>query len=184
MSRIGFSIFLLLISITANAAIVIGNPKGKITLTAIYDYQCPYCHAMYPIITQLIKTNPNLKVKLMPVSVLNQQSLLEAATAIAVAYYSDKFMEFNQAVMTLPPLSQRELNQLLLGLKLAPSIYHKLQSKIVVQELMESLTIMHKWKLKSVPVFLINKTESKANKPIILTGYQSTEILQEAINKC
>lgn len=183
MSRLGFFIILFLISITANAAIVIGNPKGKITLTAIYDYQCPYCHAMYPIITQLIKTNPNLKVKLMPIPVLNQESLLEAATAIAVAYYSDKFMEFNQALMTLPPLSQQKLSQLLLGLKLAPSIYHKLQSKIVMQELMEGLTIMHKWQLRAVPVFLVNKTESKAN-PIVLTGYQSTEILQEAINKC
>ena len=53
---------LVMTSMDCDAAVVVGNPRGEITLVEIFDYQCPHCRDMWPIINLLIKRNPDLRV--------------------------------------------------------------------------------------------------------------------------
>ncbi|TGN61535.1 DsbA family protein [Paracoccus liaowanqingii] len=41
---------------------VLGNPDGDITLTEFFDYNCPHCRTMLPLIQQLVSSDPNLRV--------------------------------------------------------------------------------------------------------------------------
>lgn len=44
------------------AAPVLGNPKGNITLTEFFDYNCPFCRKMVKPIHRLILDDPDLRV--------------------------------------------------------------------------------------------------------------------------
>src|SRR5690349_20637462 len=39
-----------------------GNPKGDATLVEFFDYNCPYCKQMAPIIAQAEDSDPHLRV--------------------------------------------------------------------------------------------------------------------------
>jgi len=41
---------------------VLGNPQGDITLTEFFDYNCPHCRTMLPLISDLVRSDPALRV--------------------------------------------------------------------------------------------------------------------------
>lgn len=41
---------------------VLGNSEGNITLTEFFDYNCPHCRTMLPLVQQLVSSDPNLRV--------------------------------------------------------------------------------------------------------------------------
>ena len=43
---------------------VLGNPRGDITLTEFFDYNCPFCKKIMPKMQQLISTDPGLRLSL------------------------------------------------------------------------------------------------------------------------
>lgn len=181
MSRLGLFSFLLVISLVAKGAIVMGNPKGDISLTEIYDYQCPHCQKMYPLILQLIDQNSDLKVQLLLVPFLNHESLIEAAIGIACAYYTDKFELFNAVAMSHSLKTNQDIKEVLDCLDLNnPKFIAELHSQIVKDQLNDSLRITKKYHITSVPVFLIYQNNIRDS--FILRGEQSLDTLQEFID--
>src|SRR5687768_5039279 len=41
---------------------MIGDPKGNITVAEFFDYQCGHCIHMAPVLENLSKANPHLKI--------------------------------------------------------------------------------------------------------------------------
>jgi protein-disulfide isomerase len=69
--------------------VVLGNPKGDVTMVEFFDYNCGYCkHAMGDMLT-LLKTDPNLRIVLKEFPVLGPGSQ-EAAKVAAAARMQDK----------------------------------------------------------------------------------------------
>lgn len=69
---------------------VIGNPKGSVTLVEFFDYQCSVCQRMAPVIKDLVKNNPNLRVVLKEWPIFGQTSA-NAAKAGLAAMKQNKF---------------------------------------------------------------------------------------------
>ncbi len=81
--------------------VVIGNPKGNVTLVEFFDYNCGYCKHALSDINALVKANPNLKVVLREFPVLGPGSVEAAQVAVAVRMVApDKYMAFHQALLT------------------------------------------------------------------------------------
>lgn len=80
--------------------VVLGNPKGDVTLVEFFDYNCPYCkHAMGDMLT-LLKTDPKLKVVLKEFPVLGPGSVAAARVAVAVRMQDpSKYLEFHQKLL-------------------------------------------------------------------------------------
>jgi protein-disulfide isomerase len=74
-----------------------GNPKGDVTVVEYYDYNCGYCRAVLPIIDQLIKSDPNVRVVYRELPVLAPSSR-DAARASIQAAEQGKFARFHQAL--------------------------------------------------------------------------------------
>jgi protein-disulfide isomerase len=172
---IPLSILTLLVLQQAQAAVIVGNPKGSVTLSFVYDYQCMHCHRMFPLVQKLISDNHDLRVALYPVAVINEYSIFEAAFAIAATRDPKKFKEFTTFLMTHKPVQDQGLQKILHKLKLDdPASEDAAHSQWVQAQILQGLQIMQAANADSVPVFVINNKK-------VLIGEQSYRTLEKAI---
>lgn len=77
-----------------------GNPDGDVTLVEFFDYRCGYCKKFHPVMTELLATDPNIRVVYKEFPILGPQSDLASRAAIA-ALMSDraKYLDFHNALM-------------------------------------------------------------------------------------
>ena len=75
---------------------VIGNPDGDVTLVEFFDYNCGYCRQMGSDLRQMIQADPNLRVVLVELPILSEQSR-EAAEVSIAAFRADpeKYAKFH-----------------------------------------------------------------------------------------
>ncbi|MDR4305601.1 thioredoxin domain-containing protein [Chelatococcus sambhunathii] len=79
---------------------VLGNPKGDVTLVEFFDYNCPYCRRAIKDIDQLIKDDPKLRVVLIELPVIREESLGAAQVSIAVSRVApDRFKDFHDKLL-------------------------------------------------------------------------------------
>jgi protein-disulfide isomerase len=84
--------------------VVVGNPKGDVTLVEFFDYNCGYCkHALVDLL-EMIKTDGNLRVVLKEFPVLGPPSVEAAQVAVAVRMQDKtggkKYLEFHQKLLS------------------------------------------------------------------------------------
>lgn len=62
---------------------VLGNPDGNITLTEFFDYNCPHCKTMLPLMSELVRSDPQLRVVLREWPVFGPGSEFAARASLA-----------------------------------------------------------------------------------------------------
>lgn len=165
----------------ANAAVVAGNPNGSITLAFVYDYQCGYCHEMYPIVQELTQKFPDLKVRMMPVAVINQTSVYEAAAAIA-ATNTNQFWDFSNQVMAEGALTDEQVAAILKQLGLDTVAFQKtMHSQAVEEQLTQGQALMAASGHKGTPLFVIYPSALDPSHSVVVSGAQSLQAMESAI---
>jgi len=71
--------------LSSRGATIIGNPNGRVSLVAFFDYNCPYCRASAGDIQKLVDANPELRVVLREFPILGPDSTATSRLALAVA---------------------------------------------------------------------------------------------------
>ncbi len=80
--------------------VVIGNPKGNVTLVEFFDYNCGYCKRALEDVSTLIKNDPNLKVVLKELPILSPGSVEASRVAVAVRMQDpSKYWAFHRALL-------------------------------------------------------------------------------------
>lgn len=79
---------------------VSGNPNGDVTLVEFFDYNCPYCKSMSPVMTQVEAADPQLRIVYKEFPILGPDSLLAAKAALA-ANKQGKYVAFHRALYEL-----------------------------------------------------------------------------------
>ena len=74
-----------------------GNPNGNVTLVEFFDYNCPYCRQMMPVMTQAETADPQLRVVYKEFPILGPNSRLAAKAALA-AHKQGKYLGFHRAL--------------------------------------------------------------------------------------
>jgi len=74
-----------------------GNPNGNITLVEFFDYNCPYCRQMVPVMTQAESADPQLRVVYKEFPILGSNSKFAAKAALA-AHKQGKYLAFHKAL--------------------------------------------------------------------------------------
>jgi len=83
-------------------AVVAGNPRGKVTIAEFYDVNCPYCRVASADIDALLRSNPELRLVLVPFPVLGLPSFVGTRVELAVARLAPKkFYEFHRKLDAL-----------------------------------------------------------------------------------
>ena len=74
-----------------------GNAQGDVTLVEFFDYNCPYCRQVAPIIEQAMADDPQLRIVYKEFPILGPDSLFAAKAALA-ADRQGKYGEFHKAL--------------------------------------------------------------------------------------
>jgi len=83
--------------------VVLGNPRGDVTMVEFFDYNCGYCKRALADMLQLIQGDPKLRVVLKEFPVLGEASVQAAHVAAAAALQDKsgkKYLEFHRKLLT------------------------------------------------------------------------------------
>lgn len=79
---------------------VLGNPKGDITLTEFFDYNCPFCKKMVGTVQKLIAADPGLRVVFREWPVFGEGSDFAARVSLA-SRNQGKYWQTHSALMAM-----------------------------------------------------------------------------------
>lgn len=79
---------------------VLGNPKGDITLTEFFDYNCSFCRKMVGTVQKLIAADKNLRVVFREWPVFGEGSDFAARAALA-SLQQGKYWQMHAGMMTM-----------------------------------------------------------------------------------
>lgn len=77
---------------------VLGNPKGDITIVEYFDYQCPYCKKISPVLDQVMKDDGKVRLVLKDWPILGDPSGY-AARLVLAAKYQNKYEAAHRALI-------------------------------------------------------------------------------------
>jgi protein-disulfide isomerase len=86
----------------AENGVVLGNPKGDVTLVEFFDYNCGYCKKSLSDIMGLLKADPKLRIVLRDFPVLGPDSVEASEIALAVRpmISADQYMTYHQQLLS------------------------------------------------------------------------------------
>jgi protein-disulfide isomerase len=150
-----------------------GNPKGDITLVEYFDYDCGYCRASLPMLAELVKDDPNLRIVFREFPVLTEESGTAARWSIAAAK-AGKFEAFHQALYAGGPVSDATIVAAAKASGLDPA---KLRTAAadpsVDQEIAKNLTIGRELGMSGTPSWVIGDR--------VISGEQSIDRIKKLI---
>jgi protein-disulfide isomerase len=77
---------------------VTGNPDGDVSLVEFFDYNCPYCRRVAPVVAEAEAADPQLRIVYKEFPILGPGSVFAARAALA-AHRQGLYFAFHEALM-------------------------------------------------------------------------------------
>lgn len=163
---------------------VAGNANGKITLVEFFDYQCPHCVKMTPIVDDLIKANPDLRVVFKEFPIRGPASDFAAKAALA-AKNQGKYFEFHKALMQdvqQEPLTEDSVLKVakLVGLSM-DQLKADMKSDAIAQQIKNDYKLAQDLQLIGTPAFFIAKSDVKTTSAPTAIAFIPGQVDQEQL---
>ena len=163
--------------------VVVGNRQGRITLVEFYDLNCPYCRIASVDIDDMVETDSELRLVLVPFPVLGAPSIQAGHIELAVAKLATprQFYAFHRRIYSRRGLvdATRAL-EVTRELKLDDSALTALaQSKEIADVMKAHVELGNALGLAATPGFVING--------VAVLGYPGRRTLQaivDAVRTC
>lgn len=141
--------------VTPFAAAWAGNPKGDVTVTEFYDYNCGYCRMALPALQKLIGTDGNVRVVYRELPILSPESAEAAKWSLAAAEQG-KFGRFHDALYAAGRVSPQSIEAAAAaaGLDRARAA-SAVQSARIASEIDNNLTLAGKLNVSGTPAWVI-----------------------------
>ena len=169
---------------------VMGHKDAKNTLVFFYDFQCVYCHKMYPHLMQLLKDDPNTKIVFVPLHVFGKAS--KYANEMGLYLNSiGKFKAFYDALekgnLIEGKLTNQEVDQVVekLGVNLKGAKQY-MNSKGIQQVIAKIDQLQQSLRIQGTPFMFAlpsNESEITLNNIKIIGGYVGVDQLKSTMNK-
>ncbi|WP_394658642.1 DsbA family protein [uncultured Novosphingobium sp.] len=123
---------------------VLGNPRGSVTLVEFTDYACGFCRKSLSDLDALVKANPDLRVVVRELPIINPQSAPAAKMALAAAEQG-RYAQFHQAMFAAGQLDSAAIDAAALASGLDLARARKVAASApVAQELQRNLALAQK----------------------------------------
>ena len=162
---------------------VTGNAMGAVTVVQFFDYQCPHCKAMVPIIDGLVLANKNVRIVYKEMPIFGPESEFAARAALA-ANKQGKYTAFHHALMKT---DGRLSNQQVLDIAKSVGIdTNKMQAVMnsadISKELKETGMLAQLLGLPGTPAFVVLTEQGTEVNSRFIPGQTDQAALQQAIN--
>jgi protein-disulfide isomerase len=77
-----------------------GNPQGAVTIVEFFDARCGYCKQLHPVVEQLLRRQPDVRLVMKDLPILGPNSIL-ASHALLAAQAQGKYAALQDALMRL-----------------------------------------------------------------------------------
>ena len=146
---------------------IVGNPSGKITVVEFFDYQCPHCVEMTPVIEDVIKNNSDVKIVFKEFPIRGPVSEIATKAALA-AKEQGKYFELHKAMMEskTQPLTEDAIYKLAqsVGIDL-DKLKAAMKSAAVEQQVKANYKLAQQLGLLGTPAFFVAKSSIKNSAP-------------------
>lgn len=162
---------------------VVGNKEGSVTVTEFFDYQCPHCVDMAPVIVSVMKSNPDVRIVYKEFPIRGEMSDYAARAALA-ANLQGKYYELHEAILTSKqPLTKELIAKLAKKANVDVVQMEKdMDGSVVREQLKNNMKLAQDLKLFGTPAFFIGKTDtSKTGKINYVPGQMNDKQMQTAI---
>lgn len=166
-----------------------GNVNGKVTVVEFFDYQCPHCVDMTPVIEGLIKNNPDVKIVLKEFPIRGPISEVATRAALA-AKEQGKYFELHKALMESKqePLTQDAIFQAAKSVGLdVDKLKAAMKSDVVEKQIKANYKLAQDLQLIGTPAFFIAKSDVSKSSPataiVFLPGQVDAAQMNQAIDK-
>ncbi len=134
----------------------VGPKDAKVSVVEFFDFACGHCKALAPIMSRLMKDNPDVKFVFHPLYFMSEHSPYAAKVSLA-AFEKGKFAEVFDGMMTLPELNEESINQILAdeGLNV-DEIKKMIEEKEIRRGIQEIDSLSQVLGINGVPMLLIN----------------------------
>ncbi len=92
-----------------NGDVVIGNPKGDVTIVEFFDYNCGWCKRALDDIQKLTKADPRVRVVLKEYPIFGGPVSVTAAKAALASIKQNKYWEYHSALMREKQVTEQNL---------------------------------------------------------------------------
>lgn len=146
------------------ASPVVGNPQGNVSVVEFMDYQCPHCKDMEPIMNELIKGDPQLRVVYKELPIFGANSEYAAKAALA-SVKQGKFAAFHDALLNdKNPLTQDEVLKIAKSVGVDTAQMEKdMQDAVIGQQLKDNLKLAQALNLMGTPAIIVANRDGSKN---------------------
>lgn len=173
------------------ASPVIGNAHGNVTLVEFFDYQCSVCQRMAPIVNEVMKKHPELRVVMKEWPIFGEASQY-AAKATLASVKQNKFLPFYKALIANSEGQEGHLTTDQVdaiaksaGVDVA-QMQAEMKSPVYDNELANNLKLAEAMHLVGTPAFIIAKTPNgiyNGSKAFFVPGGASEDSLNQLIQQ-
>lgn len=152
-----------------------GAARPEVTLVEFADYRCPYCRRMHPVIADLVRGEPGLRVVVKEIPILGPASVTAARAALA-AHAQGRFAAFHDRLMRLRgEPDEAAVLQLAAETGLDPArLRRDMESAEITRRLAVNLELAQALGIQGTPAYVIGET--------LLPGAVPLEQLREAVD--
>jgi protein-disulfide isomerase len=155
---------------------VAGNPEGDVTVVEFFDYNCPYCKAVKPMLRELLAGDPGIRFVYKELPILGEASRTAARVALAAARQGSKhYRRFHDALLGVQGrLSDEAVFRVAghIGLDVS-RLRADMKDPEIGAAIAANLDLAGRLKITGTPTFVIGEA--------IIPGAVSLEELREAV---
>jgi protein-disulfide isomerase len=153
-----------------------GSEKPKVIIIEFFDYNCGYCKKSLDAVTELLRTEYDLKISFRDYPILSPSSRVAAKAALA-SREQGKYFKFHSALMSVQGnLNKDIIFSIATNLNIDIDKLKKDMKKIEVEEIIEqNESLARKLNIRGTPTFIIDGK--------IYAGALELNKLREIINK-
>jgi len=153
-----------------------GSENPKVIIIEFFDYNCSYCKQSLDAVTELLRTEYDLKISFRDYPILSPSSRIAAKAALA-SKEQGKYFKFHSALMSMQGnLNEDMIFSIATNLNIDIDKLKKDMKKIEVEEIIEqNESLARKLNIRGTPTFIIDGK--------IYAGSLELNKLREIINK-
>jgi len=151
-----------------------GNPHGDVTIVEFFDYRCPYCKQVQPLLQALLDQDHKLRFIYKEMPVLGSPSVVAARAALA-AWRQGKYEAFHIAMMgTKGQITEDTVDKIAASVGLDIDwLKQDMANREIVQALRTNVALAHALNIHGTPGFIVGNH--------ILAGALDLDILKNMI---